>query len=68
MYSHVTLGTNDFARAEKLCDAVMAVLGHPVMFKAPIALAYGTSTGAKLFILSPFAGNKIEAVCHRKEG
>lgn len=56
MYSHVTFGTNDFPRAEKFYDAVMAVLGHPTMFKAPIVLAYGTPTGPKLFILPPFDG------------
>ena len=27
MYSHVTLGTNDFPRAQRFYDAVMAVLG-----------------------------------------
>ena len=55
MFSHVTLGSNDFAKAEKFYDAVMGVLGHPVMFKAPgSVLAYGTPTGEKLFILRPF--------------
>ncbi|BCW90520.1 hypothetical protein sos41_36910 [Alphaproteobacteria bacterium SO-S41] len=54
MYSHVTLGTNDMARAEAFYDAVMAVLGHPTMFKFPGTLAYGTPTGPKLFILHPF--------------
>jgi len=58
MYSHLTLGTNDFPRAEKFYDAVMAVLGHPVMFKAPVVLAYGTPTGEKLFILPPFDGQE----------
>ncbi|HEY2773811.1 MAG TPA: VOC family protein [Candidatus Binatia bacterium] len=56
MYSHVTLGTNDFDRAARFWDAVMAALGHPVLFKAPTVLAYGTPTGEKLFILSPFDG------------
>ena len=54
MFSHVTLGTNDFAKAEKFYDAVMAVLGHPVMFKAGGVAAYGTPTGEKVFILPPF--------------
>jgi catechol 2,3-dioxygenase-like lactoylglutathione lyase family enzyme len=55
MFSHVTLGTNDHARAEKFYDAVMGVLGHPVMFKAPgNVLAYGSPTGEKLFIVTPF--------------
>ena len=55
MYSHVTFGTNNLARAEKFYDAVMAALGHPVLFKAPPnAISYGTPTGEKLFVLTPF--------------
>ena len=67
MFSHVTVGTNDFARAEPFYDAVMAVLGHPVMFKMPGALAYGEPAGEKFFVLTPFdrqearAGNGVHA-------
>ena len=61
MFSHVTLGTNDFAKAEQFYDAVMAVLGHPVMFKAGGVAAYGTPTGPKLFILPPFDGHEARA-------
>lgn len=56
MFSHVTLGTNDYVKAERFYDAVMAVLGHPVMFKANGAAAYGTPTGPKVFIVPPFDG------------
>ena len=65
MFSHVTLGTNDYAKAEKFYDAVMAALGHPVMFKADGWGAYGTETGPKVFIVPPFdrkparAGNGV---------
>ncbi len=58
MYSHVTLGTNDFPRAQKFYDAVMAVLGHPTMFATPVGIAYGTPTGEKLFIVPPFDGKE----------
>jgi catechol 2,3-dioxygenase-like lactoylglutathione lyase family enzyme len=58
MYSHVTLGTNDFEKAEKFYDAVMAVLGHPVLFKVSGVLSYGTPAGEKLFILAPFDGGE----------
>ena len=54
MYSHVTLGTNDIARAERFYDAVMGALRHPVLFKSEQTLAYGEMTGEKLFILTPF--------------
>ena len=58
MYSHVTVGTSDLARSERFYDAVMAVLGHPVLFKNPKALAYGLPTGEKFFVLFPFDGKE----------
>jgi catechol 2,3-dioxygenase-like lactoylglutathione lyase family enzyme len=58
MYSHTTLGTNDRARAEKFYDAVMVALGHPVLFKTPKFIAYGTATGEKVFIVPPFDGKE----------
>jgi len=60
MFSHVTLGTNDFARAERFWDAVMGVLGHPVLFKAGGSAAYGTPTGPKVFIVPPFNGKEAQ--------
>lgn len=54
MFSHVTLGTNDIEKAEKFYDAVMAVLGHPVLFKGGGVAAYGEPAGEKVFILPPF--------------
>lgn len=60
MFSHVTLGTNDFARSERFYDAVMAVLGHPVLFKAGGTAAYGTLKGPKVFIVPPFDGKSAQ--------
>jgi catechol 2,3-dioxygenase-like lactoylglutathione lyase family enzyme len=54
MFSHITLGTNDHVRAEAFYEAVMAVLGHAVLFKAPGTVGYGEATGPKLFIVTPF--------------
>ncbi|MGD8861483.1 MAG: VOC family protein [Myxococcales bacterium] len=56
MFSHVTLGTNDYPRAERFYDAVMAVLGHPVLFRVDGSVAYGEPTGPKVFIVPPFDG------------
>lgn len=56
MFSHVTMGTADMARAEKFYDAIMAVLGHAPLFKVERALCYGETTGEKLFVLFPFDG------------
>ena len=61
MYSHITLGTNDRARAEKFYDAVMAALGHPALFKTAKFLAYGEATGEKLFIVPPFDGKEARS-------
>jgi catechol 2,3-dioxygenase-like lactoylglutathione lyase family enzyme len=61
MYSHITLGTNDMPRAQKFYDAVMAVLGHPVLFKAEQGVAYGEATGPKLFIVHPFDGKEARS-------
>ena len=60
MFSHVTLGTNDFAKAERAYDAVMAILGHPVLFRAGGVVAYGTPTGPKVFIVPPFDGKAAQ--------
>ena len=61
MYSHTTEGTNDRARAEKFYDALMAALEHPVLFKTPKFIAYGTSTGEKLFVVPPFDGKEARS-------
>jgi catechol 2,3-dioxygenase-like lactoylglutathione lyase family enzyme len=56
MFSHITLGTNDYPRAEAFYDAVMGALGHRVLFKMGGTAAYGAPTGPKVFIVSPFNG------------
>jgi catechol 2,3-dioxygenase-like lactoylglutathione lyase family enzyme len=56
MFSHVTLGTNDLAKAEPFYDAIMAVLGHPLLMKQGGVLAYGSWTGEKIFIVPPYDG------------
>ena len=54
MFSHVTLGTNDWQRARPFWIAVMEVLGHPVMFERDGGIAFGEPTGPKTFIGPPF--------------
>jgi catechol 2,3-dioxygenase-like lactoylglutathione lyase family enzyme len=58
MYSHITLGTEDFDRAARFYDAVMATLGHKQLFRFESAIAYGEPAGPKLFILKPFDGGQ----------
>ena len=56
MYSHVTLGSNDFARARAFYEPVMKLLDHPVLMQSAQALGYGFPNGETLFILRPFDG------------
>lgn len=57
MFSHITLGTNDFEKAAAFYDAVFAALGIEQLFKLDGLAAYGTMTGPKTFIVPPFDGN-----------
>ncbi|MEZ6001367.1 VOC family protein [Hyphomonas sp.] len=56
MYSHVTLGTNDWAAVKPFWTAVTEALSIPVMFEYDRGIAYGEATGPKLFIGPPFDG------------
>lgn len=57
MFSHITLGTNDFEQAAAFYDAVFAALGIEQLFKLDGLAAYGMMTGPKTFIVPPFDGN-----------
>ncbi len=59
MYSHATLGIDDFARSEVFYDAIMAVLGHPELIRESEGKGYGTPTGPKLFIGPAFDGGAM---------
>ena len=56
MFSHVTLGTNDWQRARPFWIAVMETLGHPIMFEREGGIAFGPPVGPKTFIGPPFDG------------
>ena len=57
MFSHVTLGTNDWDRARPFWLAVMEALEHPVSFEYPGGIAFGAATGPKTFVGAPYDGN-----------
>ncbi len=61
MFSHVTLGTNDPARALAFYDAVMPVLSHGLLFRLGEGAAYGTLTGPKLFVGRPYDGGRASS-------
>lgn len=54
MFSHVTLGTNDWQRARPFWIAVMKALAHPVMFEREEGIAFGSPTGPKTFVGPPY--------------
>ncbi len=56
MFSHVTLGTNDWPRARPFWEAVMAVLKQPVLFEHEQGIAYGEPSGPKIFVGPAFNG------------
>jgi len=59
MFSHVTVGTNDFARSIAFYDKVMAALGHKQLFCVEGAVAYGQDmVGPKTWVLFPFDKGK----------
>lgn len=57
MFSHITLGTNDWERAKPFWGAVTDALDLPVLFELEGGIAYGGPTGPKLFIGPAFDGN-----------
>ena len=61
MFSHITLGTNDWQRARPFWIAVMEVLAHPVMFEREGGMAFGHPIGPKTFIGPPFDGQDARA-------
>jgi catechol 2,3-dioxygenase-like lactoylglutathione lyase family enzyme len=56
MFSHVTLGTNDWSRAKPFWAAVAAALDLPLLFEREGGAAYGELAGPKVFIGPAFDG------------
>ena len=56
MFSHVTLGTEDWPKSRPFWIAVMEALGHPVLFERDKGIAFGTPAGPKTFVGPTFDG------------
>jgi len=56
MFSHVTLGTNDWDQARPFWLAVMEALGHRALFQRDGGIAFGEATGPKTFVGPTFDG------------
>ena len=57
MFSHITVGTNDLARAGIFYDAVLGILGHTRSFEKETFISYGERSGPRFFVMNPFDGN-----------
>ena len=56
MFSHVTVGTNDLAKAGAFYDAVFEALGMSRGFEGETFISYGERSGGRFFVMSPFNG------------
>ena len=56
MFSHVTLGTNDWQKVRPFWMAIMATLDIPVFGESPEGIAFGTATDPKLFVGPAYNG------------
>jgi len=62
MISHVTVGSNDIARAKAFYQRVMAPLGYVRVVEGDNHFAYGEAEGAPagFWVLTPFDGRPAE--------
>ena len=57
MYSHVTVGTTDFARSRAFYDAIMAPLGIPFAWEHDgAAFSFGKPEDSQFVVCLPFNG------------
>ncbi len=56
MFSHVTVGTTDIARARAFYDPVFEALGHSLIYSDEYVAGYGAGEGGRIlfWILPPF--------------
>lgn len=56
MFSHVTVGTNDWPKAKKFYQAIAGVLELPLFLERDGGAAWGEAIGLKLFVGPAFDG------------
>ncbi|MDP6342174.1 MAG: VOC family protein [Alphaproteobacteria bacterium] len=61
MFSHVTIGTNDFDRAIKFYDAVLGTLGHERFYTGDGYAGYGAPNDNQVWVMHPYDGNRATA-------
>ena len=57
MFGHITVGTNDLARAGEFYDSVLNTLGQSRGLERDTFISYGDRSGSRLFVMTPFDGN-----------
>lgn len=57
MFSHITVGTNDLARAGAFYDEVLATLGITRQFDRDSFVAYQGDGYGRFFVMTPFDGD-----------
>ncbi len=57
MFSHVTVGTNDWPKAKRFYQAIADVLELPRFLEREGGAAWGEAVGLKLFVGPAFDGN-----------
>lgn len=65
MFSHITLGTNDWPRAKTFYQAIMTALDIPQFMETEVGAAYGELTDG---CVRDVDGNKVQAICHSSKG
>lgn len=61
LFGHVTVGTDDLARAGRFYDAVLATLGHRRGLEREGFISYGDRSGARFFVMRPYDGGPATA-------
>ncbi|PHR54288.1 MAG: lactoylglutathione lyase [Robiginitomaculum sp.] len=56
MFSHITLGTNDWSRAKPFWSAIAAALDLSIFGERDTGIAYGMPSGPKIFIGPTYDG------------
>lgn len=56
MFSHITLGTDNWPRSKRFYDAITQALNIPVFLERDAGAAFGEMVGPKLFVGPAFDG------------
>ena len=58
MFSHVTIGTNNLAKARDFYDVVCGTMGILRGVEGSTFISYGDRNGGRFFVMSPYNGDR----------